>query len=184
MLPMRVAVLSGYSGARSSMFAGSAGDIFSLGSSGLGKSDSSWLNDAKTNVALFDELVLRTRKIANKTVREDLAKEYIGAPDDRNNGQYRRNGTAGNVATAESYTPVNTYFFSSREVQNRTQRLVDWNADFQAAVADAERQYGSLPDPQIIETVKEVSSTPGWVPVVVVGALGVAALAALGVFKK
>jgi hypothetical protein len=99
---------------------------------------------------------------------------------------YRRNGTASNIATAESYTPVNTFYFDSREVSNRTQRLIDWVSDFQPAVVDAERQWGSLPDPQVIETIKtvEVSSIPGWVPVVVLGAAGVAALFAFGVIGK
>src|SRR6187455_2944689 len=108
---MRVAVLAGYSGPRSSMFAGSASDLFSLGGRSLGKSGADWYKDAKAAVAQFDDLVVRTRKIANKQAREDLAKEYIGDPQDRDNGMYRRNGTASNIATAESYTPVNTFYF-------------------------------------------------------------------------
>ena len=183
---MRVAVLAGYSGPRTSMFAGSASDMFSMGASSLGADGADYYAKAKAAVKQFDDLVATTRRIANKQVREDLAKEYIGSPDDRDNGTYRRNGVAGNIATAESFTPVNTYFFSSREVSNRAQRLIDWNKDFQSAVDDAARQWDLLPNPQVIESIKtvEVSSIPGWVPVVVLGAAGVAALFAFGVIGK
>lgn len=184
---MRVAVLSGYSGPRSPMFANSAGDMFSLGSRSLGKSASDWYNQARSLVGQFDDLIVRTRKIANKPVREQLADEYIGSnPQNQDAGIYTRNGVAANIATAESYTPVNTILYDKREIQNRVQRLQSIVTDFNSAIVDAEKEWGSLPDPQVIETLKtvQVSTTPGWVPVVLIGAAGVAALAAYSYFTK
>lgn len=186
MLPMRIAVLSGYTGPRSSMFSGGAGDIFGLGSPSLGRSDAEWYSEAKEEVAEFDDLLTRTRKIANKQVREDLAKSYIGDPGDSDSGIYRRNSVAANVSEAESYTPkVNMLVFGQSRVQNRVQKLKDINSDFKSAVGASEATWGSLPAPQTIETIKvvETQATPGWVAPVVIGALAIAGLAALGVFK-
>lgn len=183
MLPIRPAVLSGYTGPRTSMFAGSAGDMFRLGS-GLGRSDSEWYREAKEEVAEFDDLKARTSRIANKPVREQIAQEYIGNAGDEDSGQYRRNSVASNVAEAEQYTPVNTLVFGQARVQNRVQKLKDINSGFKADVLAAEATWGSLPTAQVIESVKtiETSSVPGWVAPVVIGAIGIAALSAFGVF--
>lgn len=182
MVPIRVAVLSGYAGPRTSMFAGSAGDVFSMGSKGLGKTAESWYNDAKEEVAQYDDLVVRARKIANKQVREEIGSEYIGNVGNTDSGMYRRNSVVSNIAQAEAYTPVNDLVFNSSQQQNRVSKLKDINSDFKDAVVEAELAWGSLPDPQVIESIKtvQVSTTPGWVPVVLIGAAGVAAFA---VFK-
>lgn len=187
MLPLRVAVLSGYTGPRSSMFAGAASDIFSMGAGKMGaRSDAEWYAEAKEEVAEYDDLVMRTRKIANKPVREQLAAEYFGDPNDDDSAVYRRNSVASNIAEAEQYTPVNALVFGQPTVLARVQKLKDWNASFKDDVLAAEAAWGSLPAPQVIETIStvQVSTVPGWVPVVVVGALGLAALSAMGVFGK
>lgn len=183
MMPIRVAVLSGYAGPRPSMFAGGAGDIFGLGSSSLGRSNQEWYMEAKEEVAEYDDLVIRTRKIANKQVREDLARAYMGDPGDSDSGLYRRNSVQANIQEAEQYTPVNTLVFSQSRVQNRVQKLKDINSSFKDDVMAAEATWGSLPTAQVIETVRTIqtSATPGWVAPVVIGALALAGLAAFGV---
>lgn len=185
MLPIRTAVLSGYSGSRSSMFAGGAGDLFSLGSS-LGRNDIEWYREAKEEVAEFDDLASRTAKIANKPVREQLATKYIGNGGDENSGRYRRNSVAANISEAEAYTPVNALVFGQARVQNRVQKLKDINSGFKADVLAAEATWGSLPSPQIIESVKTIntSEVPGWVAPVVVGSLALAGLYMFGVIGK
>jgi hypothetical protein len=165
------------------MFAAGAGDLFSLGSS-LGRSDSEWYREAKEEVAEFDDLAARTSRIANKPVREQIAKDFMGNPSDENSGTYRRNSVATNITEAEQYTPVNTLVFGQARVQNRVQKLKDINSGFKAEVMAAETTWGSLPSAQVIESVKTVqtSTVPGWVAPVVIGAIGVAALSAFGVF--
>lgn len=178
MLPIKVAILSGYTGARSNMFSGAASDAFSLGRTGQ-----EWYLEAKEEVAEFDDLMNRTRKIANKPVREEIAATYYGNPADENSGSYSRNAVASDIGQAEAYTPVaGDLVFGVSRRQNRISNLKAWNANFKEAVMAAEAQWGSLPAPEVIERMTTVSSTPGWVAPVVVGALGIAALAALGVF--
>jgi hypothetical protein len=170
------------------MFSGGAGDIFGLGSGrpdlGRERSPQNWYDYGRSEVAQYDSYLIRARKIANKSVREQVVKDYHGDPGDSESAIYRRNSVEGNIRQAESYTPVNYYIFSASQVQSRVEKLNDWNKGFGDAVKAAEATYGSLPEPQVIETVKmvETSATPGWVTPVVIGAVAIAALGVFGAF--
>jgi hypothetical protein len=170
------------------MFAGGAGDLFGLGGAELGRTGTEWYRYAQSEVGQYDGYVLRTRKVANKAVRDQLIKDYYSDPENRDGALYRRNSVAANIAEAEKYTPVNYYVFESSQVQNRVEKLNDWNKDFKEDLQYAEATYGSLPDPVVIErlttSTSTVTETPGWVTPVVVGAVAIAALAAFGVFKR
>jgi hypothetical protein len=190
---MRMASIGGFNGPRGSLFHGSATDSFRLGSPAnptqttLGASGQTTYDEAKKQVAIYDSLMGRTKRIANKQSREAIVVEFgLAEPDNKDKSLYMRNATAGNIAQAESYTPVNYYIFEgSGPAKNRPGKLKSFNSDFSAAVKYAEDTYGSLPEPVVIErvTTTTVSETPGWVLPVTIGAVGIAALAAFGVFS-
>lgn len=192
MVPMRMASIGGFNGPRGSLFHGSATDSFRLGSpshpgqASLGDAGQEIYAEAKKQVAVFDSLVERTRRLANKQSRESIIEEFgLAEPANKDKAFYERNATAGNIAQAESYTPVNTYIFTGPgPAKNRPGRLKSWNSEFKDAVKYSEDTYGSLPEPVVIErvTTTTVSETPGWVLPVTIGAVGIAALAAFGVF--
>lgn len=189
--------LAGSNGPRGSLFSSSVSDTF--GFSGAPRSASPSLGqtkgeniyrEAKEEVAEFDSLVTRTARIANKTAREELIRDFgLTDPSNKDKAQYMRDATAYNIRQAESYTPVNTYIFeASGPAKNRPAKLEDYNNDFQEAVKYAEDTYGILPEPVVIErvvTVPGAAEGGGWViPAVVGGGLAIGALALLGVFGK
>ena len=152
--------------------------------------DRGWYDRAKGEVAKFDDLAARTKKIANKAVREQLWATHVGDAADRSSGAYRRESVAQNVAEAESYTPVNHLIFAAgTTARERVDKFSDINHDFRVAVEEAERTWGVLPEPQIIERIVEVPGAPAEglsgstiLTVAVVGGLSVIGLALLGVF--
>lgn len=188
MVPMRMASISGFNGPRGSLFHGSATNVFGLGASrpamGKVRDAQNWYTYAKSEVGQYDGYLLRARKVANKAAREQLINDYYGDPSDSESAIYRRNSVAANIAQAEQYTPVNYYVFEQSQVQNRVEKLNDWNKDFGDDLKYAEDTYGSLPEPVVIErvTTTTVGETPAWVVPVTVGAVGLAVLAAFGVF--
>lgn len=191
MVPLRIASIGGFNGPRGSMFHGSATDSFRLGSptmptsATLGASGQSIYEDGKKQIAIFDTLVERTKRIANKTAREQLIDTYgLSEPDNKDKALYMRNATASSVAQADAYTPINYYIFEGPgPAKNRPRKLGEFNTDFAKDVKYAEDTYGSLPEPVVIERTTTVSETPAWVMPVAIGAVALAGLAAFGVFS-
>lgn len=192
MIPLRIASIGGFNGPRGSMFHGSATDSFRLGSPAnpvqtkLGASTGqSIYADGQKQIAIFDSLVERTKRIANKTAREEVIDMYgLAEPDNKDKALYMRNATAYSLSQADSYTPVNYMVFEGPGPdKNRPRKLGEFNSDFSKAVKYAEDTYGSLPEPQVIERTTTISQVPGWVMPVTIGAVAVAALAAFGVFS-
>lgn len=194
MFSLRPAIISGASGQRSAWFAPTVNEIFRP--SGLGADpDQEWYSRAKREVAQFDGYVERLRRLANRQVREDLWKEYVGDPGDSESGAYRRNTVAYHISQVESYTPLNYKVFASDPVglraRNRVTKLDSLNRSFKGDLDSAEATYGLLPEPQIIERIVEVrapqEAQPAapfpWVPVVIIGAAAIGGLALLGVFS-
>lgn len=187
MIPLRMATISGFSGPRGSLFHGSSTDVFGLGSASLGqRSAQNWYAYAQNEVKQYDDLIVRAQKIANKAAREEILKDYHGDPTDRDGALYRRNSVAANLQQANSYTPTNYVIYEQDQVQNRVEKLNDWNKDIKEDVEEAEAYYGSLPAPQVIETTTTLTQTqvPGWVTPVVLGALAVGAASLFGLFGK
>jgi hypothetical protein len=186
---LRPVVISGANGQRTPWFSPAVNDVF--GPRGLGAdTNQDWYNRAKREIAQFDGYVERLRRLANRQVREDLWKEYVGDPADSESGSYRRNSVASDVASAESYTPINYMEFSKATDRNRITKLDSINSAFKADMDSAEATYGLLPDPQIIERIIEVQ-VPGApaaapfpiVPAIVVGGVVLVGLALLGAFS-
>lgn len=193
MVPLRMATISGFSGPRGSLFHGSATNVFGLGASTpgrpmLGQTGQEIYALAKKELAQFDSLVERTKRLANQASREAIIEEFgLTEPDNKEKALYARNVVASDLAKAESYTPVNyDIYYAPGPAKNRPGRLEDWNDSFRDEVKDSERTYGILPEPVIIERMSTttVSETPAWVLPVTIGAIGVAALAAFGAFGK
>lgn len=184
MIPMRMASIAGFNASRGSLFQGSATDAFGLGKTmkSLGRNAQEWFGEAKEEVKEYDELMVRATKIANQNAREAIVKKYGGDPTDSNTARYRRDSVAYNISQSEGFTPVNYLVFDKGDVIGRVERLKEWNSGFKSEVEAAERTYGSLPAPQIIERV--TTQIPTWVPYVVGGAVIAAGLAALGVFGR
>lgn len=190
MIPLRMASIGGFSGPRGSLFHGSATDSFRLAGPATGpvlgqSSGQAIYVEAKKQLAIFDNLVERTKRLANNQSREEIVNEFgLTEPDNKDKGLYARNVVAQEIAKAESYTPINYYIFEGPgPAKNRPGRLRDWNSDFKAAVKYSEETYGSLPEAQVIERTTTLSQVPGWVMPVTIGAVAVAALAVFGVFK-
>lgn len=171
-------------GQRGSLFAAGVNDPFghALGSS-LGQAGQSIYQNAKDQVKRFDSLVERTKKIAVKQVREQIADEFgLGEPGNKDKARYMREATAYDIGQAESFTPVNYYVFEAPgPAKHRPGNLQGFNNDFQKRVEQAESTYGILPEPQVIEKIVEVpgATAPAAspiVPIVVVGGLAVAGI--------
>jgi hypothetical protein len=160
---------------------------YGLSGAALGQpqTDREWYDEAKREVTKFDAFVARLRKLANRAAREDLFARHVGIASDESSGLYARNSVADDVATAESYRPVNILVFALERRRNRVERLDDVNDSFGSDLVTAENSWGILPEPQVIERERIVQAgagTPSWVAPVVLTALGVAAAAVLGVF--
>src|SRR5262245_12406085 len=189
MYELSMARISGGSQLRPSIFGGMesfASPAF-MGAPALGQTEQQWYAEAKAQVAKFDQLVERTKRVAQKAARETLISDYgLNDPSDQAKALYTRNGVAENIARAESYTPVNYVLYSKREITNRVTRLQDYNRDVNRDVKYAEDSYGILPEPVVIErvvTVPGAAAPTNWtVPLVIAGG-GVILAAALGLFS-
>lgn len=184
-LALRPVAISGASGPRSSIFSLGVNDVFRAGPR-LGQvTDQEWYNEARREVAKYDALVERLRRVAGRQAREDLAARWVGSPSDPGSGLYRRNSVADDIALAESYTPVNYLVFGLERRRGRVRELDDVNDGFEAAVRSAEATWGSA-EPQVVERLVyvpgEAAPTSPLVPILVVSAVGLGVLAALGAF--
>jgi len=147
----------------------------------LGDTHAQWYQRAKNAEAKFQELLARTAKIANKTVRDEIA-DWVGAMGSVDTPMERYRTVVVNTNTAESYTPLNTVEFDRSQLQNRVLKLEAYNSEFQSKVKNAEDYYGILPAPVVIEKFVNVPGAPAegatdWtVPI----AVGVGALVILG----
>lgn len=180
---------------RPSMFSMNAVETFNAGRMGgytLGQAGQQIYARAKTALAKFDALVARTKKIANKTAREQVIKDYgLQESTNKDKALYMRNAVAGNVAEVDSYTPLNYLIYETRKGPDvgRVDKLEAFDRDFNSAVTDAENTYGILPEPVVIERLimtagtPAESTTPNWVIPVVVVATGLGIAALFGVFK-
>lgn len=128
----------------------------------LGYQGDVWYARAQAAIAQFDALVLRTARISNKTVRDQIA-AWVGDPDSTDTPRERYNTVVYDVNRAKSYTPLNTAEFERGQVQNRVGKLESYNGTFAGKVVDAENAYGILPEPVVIERFTNVSA-PGGVP--------------------
>lgn len=190
MVPIQMATISGFNGPRGSLFHGSATNVFGLGSTTaphqLGVTAQELYTEAQKQLAVFDNLFERTKRLANTASRTAIIEEFgLTEPANKEKALYARNVVAQDIARAESFTPPNyDIYYAPGPTKNRPGRLRDWNSSFKDAVKYSEDTYGVLPEPIVIErtTMETVSQTPAWVTPVVAGALGIGLLAALGVF--
>ena len=191
MFNVGMVAISGGRGMRSNLFSSHMGDVFGsaqpemgrapyMGQTGVGV-----YTQTKTDIAIWDALVARLQRIANQSVRDQIATQFgVNNPANKDKGQYMRDRSAYHVAQAESSSPINYSIFDSATAgpaKNDAKDLESFISDFQTAVQNAENTYGILATPQTITNV--VSTTPDWVLPVVVGAGGIGLLAILGVFK-
>lgn len=182
---INMVMISGSRGMRPSLFSSHMGDVFgtSLSGSFLGQGEDLYAQ-GKAAVAEYDRIYARLQRVGNQTVRNEIAAEFgIKDPNDRELAQYQRDALARDIARAESYTPINyRVFVGPGPEKNRPRHMDEFNANFREAVADAERLYGVLPEPQVI-TVGVPGEIPSWVLPAVVVAAGVGLLGAFGVIK-
>lgn len=186
---IRLAAISGANGVRTSMFSGAAVQAFSMAgprpSLGQASPGSQTYAQAKAELAKFAALVDRTKKIANQTVRDQIIDQFgLADPANKDKAQYMHDAVAYNMHEVESYTPPNYLIYETPgPATNRVSDLASFNKDFDAAVTNAEVTYGILPAPV---TITKIVQAPGSnvVPYLVIGAVAVAALAALGIFKS
>lgn len=193
MYDVGMVVISGGNRMRGNLFTRNMGDMFgsnpgvpdALRSPYLGQTGVGNFTQTKANIARWDALVERLRRIANQSVREQLASEFgINNPANENLGQYTRDRAAQRVAQAEASTPINYEMFAPTTpgpAKNDARHLEAFLTDFQAAIQNAEGTYGLLQTPQVITNT--VSTTPGWVLPVAIGAGALGLLGLLGVIK-
>lgn len=194
MYNLRMVAISGGPGGRGSFFGGSVSDGFragyGLGAGGysLGQTPEEWYRRARSAMADFDTYALRTAKVANKTVREQIATDFgLNDPANKDKAMYMRAAVGYNAGQAESYTPPNYLIYGvGQQAKNRVQSLENFNSDFRRAVTDAENTYGVLPEPQVIERVVTVpgagAPAANWTLPIVIGGGAVVLAAALGLF--
>lgn len=177
---------------RPSLFGSSVVDNFGAGLAGpvLGQNAQQFYVNAKNAIAKYDQIIERVKRIANKTIRDQIVADYgLTEPANKDKSLYMRNALASDVANAEKFTPIayEEGFPTHGPARGRVTKLNDFTSDFESAVKDAEVTYGILPEPQIIERLVNVpgASTGGtnWtIPLVVAGG-GIAVAALLGAFS-
>jgi hypothetical protein len=184
MIGLRMVAIAGAQASRTSSFLGGAKDVFSPGNYYLGATDQQMYQQAKDLVVQFDQLVERTKRIANQTAREQVIKDYgLDDPTNRDKAQYMRNAVASDIAQVESYSPPNYLIYEAKgPAKSRPTKLADFITSFHSDVQNAETQYGILPAPVEITKYVTLSQVP-WVPILVVGGVAMVGLVALGVIK-
>jgi len=176
------------SGRSNSLFTSRMGDPFRetpysprMGQTGVGN-----YTQTKSDVAVWDSLVARLQRVANQTVRNQIAAQFgISDPTNTDKGQYMRNRSAKDVALAESVSPPDYTAFDPSTpgpTKNDAKDLESFISDFQPAVQNAENTYGTVAAPQVI-TQLVPGALPVWVLPVAVGVVGLGLLGAFGVIK-
>lgn len=179
------------SGRGNSLFSSRMGDIWSQGSpflgQGLGQTGIGNYTQTKADVAAWDALVGRLQRVANASVRQQIAFDFgLTNPNDKDKGQYLRDRSARDVAIAESSRNYDAFSPDTPgPTKHDARQLESFLGDFQQAVQGAETTYGVLDTPQVItKTVTQtISSLPPWVLPVGIGVVGLGLLGVFGVIK-
>lgn len=115
----------------------------------LGQTGLEWYNRAKLAMKIFEGLIGRTDRIANKTAREAIL-EWLGSPTVQDTPANRYAAVAGDVVyDVEAFTPPNYNAYQLERRQNRVEGLEAVDEDFQEKVAAAEKEFGLLPAPTV-----------------------------------
>lgn len=193
MIQLGMVAIGGGNGSRSSIFSSQLAGQFrvgpSLGYYAMGATAQESYVGAQAAIQAFDNLVGRTARIANKTVRDQIVQDYgLTDPGNKDKAMYMRQALASDVANADKYTPVayEQGFPSTGPARGRVTKLMNFNSDYKNAVQDAEVTYGILPEPVVITQYLPGQTTQApinWTIPVVVGAGALLTAALLGVFK-
>lgn len=146
--------------------------------------------NGKAAIAEYDSLIGRAAKIANKSSRDEIVKDYgLNEPDNKDKSLYMRNATASCVAQADAFTPTayEQGFPSHGPCRGRVVKLRNFIDDLRSDVRDAENTYGILPEPVVITQYLPGAAAPAagtnWTIPIAVGVGGLAIAALLGAFK-
>lgn len=184
---MGMVMVSGLGRGTPSMFGGTVhhamGPSYRMGDTGA-----QWYQRAKQAEVNFQALLARTARIANKTLRDEVA-AWVGAVGSVDTPMERYGTVIVNTNTAESYAPLNTTEFERSQLQNRVTKLESYNNEFQAKVKNAEDYYGILPEPVVIERFVNVPGAPAaggtdWTIPIAVGVGTIVLVGLIAIFKK
>ena len=195
---IRQVAISGSNGPRASLFAPATKEIFGLGgvmgrhpalaAYSLGQTAQDYYTNAKQELARFESIAARVARIANQTERNRLIDVFgLTEPTNKDKAQYMHNALASDVANAEKFSPIayEEGFPTHGPARGRVRKLKNFDDDFNSQVSDAEKTYGILPEPVVIERVVTApgaaGATPSALPYVLVGGGIVAALAITGI---
>ena len=123
-------------------------------------------DDAKAEIAKFDQLAYQASRIAYKPERDSIVSEFgLLEPDNNDKALNQRNDLQQYVVEVEKSTPPNYYVFiqDTTRPRHRLDRVKSANVALARAVDEAVRTYGLLEQPQVI--IKEIqvpgAATPG-----------------------
>jgi hypothetical protein len=172
------------SGRGNSLFSNKLGDIWSQGSPFLGQTGVGNYTQTKADVAAWDALVARLQRVANASVRQQIANDFgISNPGDKDKGQYLRDRSAKDIALADASKNYDAFSPSTPgPTKHDAAQLESFLGDFQKAVQSAETTYGQLDTPQVITQVVP-GALPSWVLPVGIGVAGLALLGAFGIIR-
>ena len=192
--PLQMTVISGNGAPKPSFFSASVADSAGFHPQlaspvrrfSIGQSLMEWYDKAKKAIALFDDLLNRTAKIANKTEREAVL-AWIGTAADTSSPAYRYATVKSDLSDVEKTTPLSEgvkQYETSRRT-NRIEKLEDFNSTFKAKVTNALNVFGALPAPVIINKERIVQMSGG-IPTttLLIGGAAVAGLAVLIILLK
>ncbi|HXX95241.1 MAG TPA: hypothetical protein VEN81_16585 [Planctomycetota bacterium] len=144
-----------------------------------------YYDSAKQAIAQFDSIAAALQKVANATVRQQLADQYgLTNPADNSKAMYMRNALAYDVSVADQ-SGADAGFPATGPSRGRVSKLQDFNSSFGSDVQNAENTYGVLPAPQVITNYVPVSGTD-YTAVYILGAaaigLGIVVAGYMGLF--
>lgn len=156
-------------------------------------------NRAITQVQRYDALVARAQAIIDTAARNTILAQFYGPTSNHDAAHYEREKLNGYITDAQAgtpptgmnpITPPDTRWFTFNRVVNSRERLESYNDDFDAAVVNAERTYGTTgqttPTPTPTGTTTTTVVPFDWKPVLYIGggALALALLVSLVAGKK
>lgn len=136
----------------------------------LGVTPSEWYQRAKVAVANFDTLFGRLAKIASPVERNRII-AWVGSASNEESPAYRYSSVKSDLARdVEAFTPPNVNAYQIERRTSRIQKLEEINSQLTASVSAAEKSFGTLADPVVIDrTVLETAKTDWTLPLIVGG---------------
>lgn len=150
----------------------------------LGATPEQWYQRAKVAVANFDTLFERLKRIAGPVERNRIL-AWVGTASTDGTPAERYASVKSDLAQdVEAFTPPNVNAYQIDRRTNRIEKLEAFNSQFSELLSTAERNFGTLPDPVVIDRTVLQPAKTNWTLPLLVGGGAVAVAIAVSLLSK